>query len=48
MSKLANVVRLNNSDENVYQTIHTFLTRKGQNSMNTKHMKDIFVIFLKQ
>jgi integrase len=38
MAKLGNVYQLNNREENlnVYGTIHTFLTRKGQNSQNTK------------
>lgn len=39
MAKLGNVVQLNirnGSDKNVYGTIHTYLTRKGQNSINTK------------
>lgn len=37
MAKLANVVQLGGIRENhnVFETIHTFLTRKGQNSNNT-------------
>lgn len=40
MAKLGNVVMLNhkpnNENKNVFETIHTFLLRKGQNSENTK------------
>lgn len=37
MNKLNNVAQLNiNNDKHVYETIYTFLTRKGQNSINTK------------
>lgn len=38
MAKLGNIVQLNtkNENKNVYAIIHTFLTRKGQDSINTK------------
>lgn len=49
MAKLGNVVQLNpkTEDRNVYATIHTYLTRKGQNSLRTKetyerHIRDFF------
>lgn len=49
MAKLGNVVQFNNKvdDKNVYGTIHTFLSRKGQNSKNTqgtyeRHIRDFF------
>ena len=49
MAKLANVAQINPvEDKNVFMTIHTFLERKGQNSINTKktyerHIRDFFV-----
>jgi len=49
MAKLGNVVHLNSKGENknVYATILTYLTRKGQDSKNTqntyeRHIKDFF------
>lgn len=48
MSKLGNVVQLNGRENrNPYATIHTFLTRKGQDSENTRdtyrrHIRDFF------
>lgn len=49
MSKLGNVVQLNGKGENKdpYATIHTYLTRKGQDSANTRdtygrHIRDFF------
>jgi site-specific recombinase XerD len=51
MSKLGNIVQLNakadKENKNVYATILTFLTRKGQNSVNTqktyeRHIRDFF------
>lgn len=38
MAKLGNIVQLNSKKENknVYATIHTYLTRRGQDSANTK------------
>lgn len=49
MSKLGNVVQLNGKGENKnpYATIHTYLARKGQDSVNTRdtygrHIRDFF------
>lgn len=49
MAKLGNVVQMNTrtADKNVYGTIHTYLSRKGQNSLKTKetyerHIRDFF------
>lgn len=49
MAKLGNVFHLNSKEENKnpYSTIHTFLSRKGQDSENTKdtygrHIRDFF------